>query len=749
MTTPNESMPGTPDDGLPGADELQAWVFGPGHEVEAYGLDQGTALVQPDGTEPEDDNVLTGEVIDAPTEPEAAPAPKGPRVIEQRPADRREVLPDWLKSREAFLATARWAVGYSSHVCAYHAVRLPLYALRLAGRAPIGAGRITSTVWRWAADSENVEVRRALLAATKSDPAAYLKVRGDARSVTRRRGALAVFGLATASAAVAGVAVAADPIWQAATAAVALGVLGVVGRNREATIAGNATSSAKIPPLTGDLIKEALVSLRLGSVNSGVRQDERAIRFLSIVRDGAGFRADIDLPPGATAGEVMEKRSQLASGLRRPIGCVWPEGDPEVHEGRLILYVGDKSLSQSDPTPWPLARKGTVNVFEPFRVGVDQRGRKVDMTLMYASGIVGSIPRMGKTFTLRLLLLAAALDPRVEIHAHDLRGGADLDPLAKVAHYYRSGDDPEDIAALLAGLKAVQKEMRRRYKLIRTLPKDICPEGKVTDALASDKRLGMHPIFMAYDETQVMYEHPTHGAEIRAVAEDIVRRGPAAGIMLWHATQRPDDKSIPTAVSANAVLRICLKVMGWRENDMVLGTGAYKAGINATMFNRTDRGVAYLAGEGNDPVILRGDYIDAPTAETIADRARAIREAEGRLTGMAAGDEPADTDHSTILDHLLAVWPADDPKWPNGKVWGDELAARLAEHKPTFYEGWDAAQVHAAAKRHGVMSKSVKHGTGANNVRRGLVRADVVAALPDALPDFTALIPEHDETTED
>ena len=81
------------------------------------------------------------------------------------------------------------------------------------------------------------------------------------------------------------------------------------------------------------------------------------------------------------------------------------------------------------------------------------------------------------------------------------------------------------------------------------------------------------------------------------------------------------------------------------------------------MFSRKDRGVAYLAGEGDDPVIVRTAYIDAPEAETIADRARAVRDAKGYLTGMAAGETPADEDQSTILDHLLAVWP-DDPSAP-------------------------------------------------------------------------------------
>ena len=67
------------------------------------------------------------------------------------------------------------------------------------------------------------------------------------------------------------------------------------------------------------------------------------------------------------------------------------------------------------------------------------------------------------------------------------------------------------------------------------------------------------------------------------------------------ATQRPDAKSIPTGISANAILRMCLKVMGQLENDMVLGTSMYKNGIRATMFAREDKGVFYFAGEGLEP----------------------------------------------------------------------------------------------------------------------------------------------------
>ena len=102
------------------------------------------------------------------------------------------------------------------------------------------------------------------------------------------------------------------------------------------------------------------------------------------------------------------------------------------------------------------------------------------------------------------------------------------------------------------------------------------------------------------DECQVVFEHPKHGAEFEDICTDLVKRGPATGIVLILATQRPDAKSLPTGISANAVLRMCLKVMGQTENDMVLGTSAYKNGVRATMFAFSDKGICYFAGEGED-----------------------------------------------------------------------------------------------------------------------------------------------------
>ena len=62
------------------------------------------------------------------------------------------------------------------------------------------------------------------------------------------------------------------------------------------------------------------------------RQGHRDARRADAGRPRLAWRGD--LPHGVTAGEVGEKREKLASGLRRPIGCVWPETDHKRHPGR-------------------------------------------------------------------------------------------------------------------------------------------------------------------------------------------------------------------------------------------------------------------------------------------------------------------------------------------------------------------------------------------------------------------------------
>jgi S-DNA-T family DNA segregation ATPase FtsK/SpoIIIE len=402
---------------------------------------------------------------------------------------------------------------------------------------------------------------------------------------------------------------------------------------------------------------------------------------------------------------------------------VWPETDHKRHPGALNLFVADEDMTTAEQPPWPLAKRGAADLFAPVPFGTDPRGRVVTITLMFVSIIIGSIPRMGKTFLLRLLLLICALDVRCELHAYDLKGTGDLAPLRPVAHRYRAGDDPEDIEYMVADFRRLRTEYRRRTKVIRTLADEhpaLCPENRVTPKLASDQRYGLHPIAIAIDECQVAFEHPAYGAEMEAICTDLVKRGPALGMLIMLATQRPDAKSIPTGISANAVLRMCLKVMGQVENDMVLGTSAYRNGIRATMFAFEDKGVFYFGGEGQAPRIMRGQKFDTPAATAIVARARIMREAAGRLTGYALGQDNDGEVRSFAADVLMVF--GDDEK-----LWCETIAARLAGTIPGAYADITKEAAASQLRSLDIEVKSVRE--RGKPPRSGCERAAVAAAV--------------------
>ncbi|GAA1863802.1 FtsK/SpoIIIE domain-containing protein [Myceligenerans crystallogenes] len=756
MSNGNEKR--LPDDG-----ELFAMVYGAA-EVgrDARPASGGAGVPSSDDGMPGadavagEDNALSGEVIPAPAGPAEVEA-RAPRVIRQRgTGEPLRVLPEWATSWDVFLPAMRRHTAYLASWTAHHGLRLPFdYAPKFLGRSMVGLAVCTRGLVRWVLDSDQKATRKLLVEGVRGT-AEYRALRKEYREQVRAR--LAGLTAGGVLLGVAGVtlygALGPDGFQLAAAGAgaAALTAFGIVGtRKVDKPIASE--HSTKVPALTVDVVTDALMRLELSGQRGEVKRGNAEIKVLRIFPATGGTEIHVDLPAGATAADVVKSKDKLAGALRRPIDCVWPEGNPKAHPSRLNLYIADKALSERGVVPFKYRRRGVTNVFEEFEIGHDQRGRGVSVSLMYNNGLVGGLPGMGKTFVLRVFMVGAALDPRTELHIHELKGTGDLLPFEPIAHVCRSGDDPDDIAALLTDLKGIQAEMRRRAKIIRTLPRSVVTESKVTDELAAvGNPHGFKPLMLVIDESQLAFNDPTHGKEITALVEDIERRGRALAIMVWLATQRPNKDAIPTSISALISLRLCLRVGDQTTNDMVLGTSMYQAGHRATEFSGEDKGVALLAGEKSDPQLVRGAYIDGATTDQIVERARAHREELGLLTGAAAGEEPADVDHSTILDHLLAVWPENDPDWPNGKVWSDELAARLAEHKPALYDGWTGPQVNAAVKNHGIEAKGVKHkdAGGIPRNRAGLTRTDLAAAAADeaALPEFDTLA-RPDESEED
>jgi S-DNA-T family DNA segregation ATPase FtsK/SpoIIIE len=168
-------------------------------------------------------------------------------------------------------------------------------------------------------------------------------------------------------------------------------------------------------------------------------------------------------------------------------------------------------------------------------------------------------------------------------------------------------------------------------------------------------------------------------------------------------------------VSGNVSTRFCHKVMGQVENDMILGTSAYKNGLRATTFRpEIDAGLGYLLGAGPAPQVVRTFYLDMHAAERIATRARPLREAAGTLTGHAfedAGEGPRN-----VLTDVPAILGTDA-----GLQWGD-VAARLASRFPARWDGVTADAISAECRARRVPSVNVK---AAGPVAKGCRRADV------------------------
>lgn len=661
------------------------------------------------------------------------PAPAGPGMMDRiRGAKRRPVVPGWLRSAPELKAAAGWVAGHYGHSLAYHGLRSPVYATRLALASPRGAARFLGGTLRWVADREGEPVR--LAAVKKENAGEYLSLSRQRDGRVRLRTLITVLAGFVGTGAALAIYVLAPGWLQALTVGAVALALGYAGQPADAPVITRAVELPTVSRLTSDMVVRAFATLGIAEINKQVSRGRDGLEFTApIQRDGKGWRADLDLPHGVTVSDILDRRERLASGLRKPLGCVWPEPVPGQHPGRLMLWVGDQDMAKAPNPTWPLARSGTASLFKPVPYGTDPRGRAVGFDLMYANFLVGAMPGRGKTFALRILLLAAAMDPTAELHTWEFKGTGDFSAFEPISHSYGSGPgDDATVEGCVDALEYVYGELDRRARVINGLPKDLCPENKVTPQLAAKKSLGLHPLVMTIDECQEVFTHDRFGKRAAELATAIIKRGRALGVILLLGTQRPDADSLPKAISANVGIRFCLQVMGQPENDMVLGTSMYKNGIRATSFTAADLGIGYLVGAGPNPQIVRSYYIDNATAEKLCERAHTARAAAGTLPDPAGPHVEKTAD--TLLADVLAVIPAGE-----AKVWNETVVDRLADLRPDRYGPWAAmgsedktAQLTAALKPYGVPTGQVgRRIDGKFLNRRGIDRDHITTAVAE------------------
>ncbi len=589
-----------------------------------------------------------------------------------------------------------------------------------------GIFRLAGRQVAWWHLTEQSELRS--LAVVTGDSREWRSLHKTGQETRKVRGLILLAELAAVTAACAALAVLAPWPAQALTAAAVVPWLARYGHGAGRRITGTAVVEPRFRKLSADVCLRAYYAAKLGDPE----KDGQQIRFATpMCRDMEGSRVTIDLPHGRGFRDALNARAQIASGLDVKIQQVYLTEDP-TSERRHVLWVADR-----DPLALPAGRAPLLDcrprsIWQPAQFGLDERGRKVTLMMMWVSILVGAQPRKGKTFSARLLALHAAADPHVKLTVADGKNSPDWRAFRLVAHRLILGTqatrDGDPVQLLIAALREIKEHIESVNVFLSTLPASECPEGKLTEAL-SRKYARLRVWLLVMEEFQVYFELEDQkvNQEIAGLLSFIMAVGPSAGVIILSSSQKPsgvgagDVQRLFNRYRDNHVVRFALKCGSRVASEAILGGDAYSEGFDASALpvGPAYRGVGYLYGAADETPVVRCYLADAQDAEKILLAARAHRERAGLLTGMAVGEEVPETPDADVLADVLAVLNA-----APALHW-EPLAQLLRSRFPERHADATAESVSAMCRAAGVPSVDVRY---LGRVRKGCRRSDVEAA---------------------
>lgn len=505
------------------------------------------------------------------------------------------------------------------------------------------------------------------------------------------------------------------------------------------------------PPVTNDSVTGALLATGISQFKELVRTGHSPVDVIFRDDSAGGKVAETHAVPGVTTEMVMAKATVVAGALKRPPAMVHLSQAPTGVPGHVEILVLDIDPATTKPKRFAYLGK-PVNVGSPCTIGYDPRNRHVRWPLPGANTIATGTPGSGKTaFLLNLGCLAAADAEGAQLALFDFKGMGDYSDLEPVCFAYGADSDPTETARLLLGfLRAMKAEIIRRRTVLTDLKKagsDLLDNNAaaLTDRLARSKKHRMPWILAIIDEVHEGLGDPIYGKDIAALLMELMKIGRACGVHLVLATQRTDADSIPTGISSLPIVRVAFHQNGQPGNDQILGTGAYKRGVDATAFRRgaagsaaDDRGSAWFIGsEGGEPVRVRTTFV-LPDLKRIVATALAGRTKAGTLVGAAAGIveqiEAAPAHHA--LDDVRAVFIGEEVA-----LHGDVIFARVETRHPGRWKSQAALMAALKAEAPGWKTPTVDVGQirpadapdlpGVEKTRKGIRLTHLEAAITE------------------
>lgn len=633
-------------------------------------------------------------------------------------ADKRQaIIPQALRGWGMVKSTAKHAAGVAGYHAAFHAVRAPWYAAQALFWAVIGVFRLAGRQlrWWWLTEVEALKQR----AGDEGDADQWYKLHRETKRTRLWRGI--VLGAESLALLLVAPAVWVLLPWAARVllAAMAVVALARFARPVDRPILSAAVVRGRFRRVNPDIILRAYYAAGLGHPDKPRMQIEFGSTMSRDVAD-TGSQVVIDLPYGKTFDDVLKARGAIASGLDVSINQVYLTRDPSSHR-RHLLFVADRDPLAMSAGRTPLLDCKPRDIWSEAPLGLDERGRKVGLLLMWISVLVGAQPRKGKTFFARLLALYAALDPYVPLIVVDGKMSADWDKFRLVAHRYVCGvvpnsRDANPIENLLSVLREIKKHIEEVNDFLAKLPTSECPEGKITRELSRKYPL-LRVWVLVMEEFQNYFETDDQDVnkEIAAMLSFIMAVGPSAGVVILSSSQKPsgvgagDVARLFNRYRDNHAVRFALKCGNRVVSEAILGGDAYAEGFDASTLpvgdgsngNPDYRGIGILYGAADNTPIVRTYLADHPDAEKILMAARKHREAAGTLTGHAAGEVNERESRDALADVLAVFEPGE-----KGLHW-QTIATRLADRLPEHYADITAEAISALLRTH-VRSVDVK-----------------------------------------
>jgi S-DNA-T family DNA segregation ATPase FtsK/SpoIIIE len=255
---------------------------------------------------------------------------------------------------------------------------------------------------------------------------------------------------------------------------------------------------------------------------------------------------------------------------------------------------------------------GSLSVFDPVFLGLDEAGEPVNVTLAERNLLIGGEPGAGKSVALNLIVAHAALSLDCTLVLVDGKR-VELGVWKRCADVFVG----PSIAEAIEVLKDLQVEMDTRYE-------QLLAEGR--------RKIGRSdgvPVLLAvFDEVayfSATVGEPKQQKEFTALLRDLVARGRAAGVIVIAATQRPSADIIPTSLRDLFGYRWAFRCSTEASSDVILGHGWAQRGYCATDVEPAARGVGWLIAEGGVPRRVKSAFLSDTDAGDLAAYAARLR----------------------------------------------------------------------------------------------------------------------------